>query len=582
VSLLKDLDYGPLDSGTLDEGEAPARRVVVNREHPPSQIAVITRAADGTKLGRWAEDEAKVENVLGNATKTGDMPGGHGESGMSLARDPSQSYPDTSLFSTLEWLGAGGERLWQGTLRQVLESGGERIAIEPKALGNKQLLEDDETVIGPGFINVDQTVWTGPSAQRKINNSSAAEAGGYSFDQTPSPSVDTDPGGNSIISLVSTGKLNRPIWLMMFDAGSGIRIGAVAGSVAPVNMAPTSSEPFTLAEMYAADDDLLVSGLTPLGDVSAGGGFSYQVASQRVVAFQGQYTFTEPGGEEGKEYGYRFAEMIVIGDHGLTLQGAWPNVGFLAKQMVPIIAALAGLKTNPELLDDDDFVIPQAWFGTPGTPMSKLVEILKYGLMDWFVFNDRTLQVRVPRSYGRNWRLAPGSGAPKNSGQDAMRVWDRYMVQWSDVDGTTERAGVFGSGADYLSAELGTTDSRNAAVAAGLPRGKLLALNGVCTEVQAIRTATRFKEEAEQLAQSGESTITGYCQDDNGIWWPAAYVQPGDWAADPGTRNYRKITSVNYTHDSKSAGITLGAPPEGLGAIEARYNARLIELGFGS
>ena len=94
-------------------------RVAITLEHPPSKIAVIVKAPDGTPIGRWAEDEGKVQNVLGSATKTGDMPGGDGESGMSLARDPKQSYPDQSLFAALEWHGVGGERLWSGTTYSI-------------------------------------------------------------------------------------------------------------------------------------------------------------------------------------------------------------------------------------------------------------------------------------------------------------------------------------------------------------------------------------------------------------------------------------------------------------------------------
>jgi hypothetical protein len=547
--------------------------VILKREHRRSLYSVIVKAPDGTPITRWAQDEPRLENVFSGLTFGGEMPGGHKELSLRLPRDPKQSYRDLALFNIIEVLSSSGDRVWSGTIRQEPTSDGDQQSIEVKAAGDMQFLEDDPTVIGPGFISVDQSKWVGPSAQRKINV-------GSTYDQSPSPSIDTDPGGNSRISITSTGKLNHPVWMAMFDAGAGIRIETITGVVEPVNLAPHSSEPFTEAHMYEADDDVFTN-FVALGDLSAGGGFSYAVADRRVVAFQGLYSFVEPGGTEGTEYGYRLGDLIVLGANGLTLHGEWPNVGYFAEQMIPFIAELAGLTTNPELLEDDEFVIPQAWFDTPGTPMSKLVEVTKYGLLDWFVFGDRILQYRKPGTYGRTWRLGPGNG-PKNSGADAGQVYDRFMVQWQDVDGTTKKIGIGGSGADFQDNRLLVTDERNPAVAAGRPRGKLIALNGVCTAQLALEVGMRVKEELQNLSQSGEVTLTDHVQDEaSGAWYPVGYVQPGDRVREQSNGHERKVTSTSYSDESVSNDLTIGAPPNGEAAIEERFNARLLELGLG-
>lgn len=560
------------------EPEGPTRRVIVNREHPPSKIAVLVKAEDDTRLGRWAEDESSIENVLSGFTKTGDMPGGHGESGCSLARDPKRSYPDLGSFAKYEVQGAGGEKLWQGTIRQQPQSDGERISIEPKAVGDKQFLEDDEAVVGPGFISKDLSKWSEPTTQRRINLLSASYApAGVSASSAAAGAGSAE--ASLIWDFTSVNKASGtpyPGAEMWFD-GDGVLIGGLI-----FDQHGDTSTTWTKAAGLSPDD-LAVAGTVKTSpnysgiEESAGQGLSAEGSAFTHAYFQAWYTGTFVGQMTNL---WRVANVTVLGDQELPHHGVWPNIGYLAKQMIPFIIEGSGLTTKDELLEDDEFIIPQAWFSEPATRMSKLVEVTKYGLLDWFVFNDRILQYRKPSAYGRKWRLSPGSGAPKNSGPDTERIFDRLMVSWQDVDGTTKTAGPAGSGAQFTDSRLQITDERNAAVAAKRPRGKLLALNGTCELEPAIRVGMRFLEEAQNLAQSGEATITGYCQDQYGIWYPAAYVQPGDWAADPGTQNYRKITNVNYSHDSVTASVTLGAPPEGLGALESRFSAKLIELGL--
>jgi hypothetical protein len=551
--------------------------VAVLQEHPPSRIAAVIKAADGTSIGRWAEDESSVENILGNATKTGDMPGGHTESSQVLARDPNQSYPDLALFSRLEWQGAGGEVLWSGGIRQEPQSSGDRTSIEVKALGDKQFLEDDEDAIGPAFINCDQSSWGEPSAQRRIdliNNSELLSA------TQATQGLSGSEQAALLIQILEKRAGSVSEGEFWFNGGSVDLRKVLFDFIVPKAGGDPGGQHKTV---HRCENDR-TSGQVSSKDFSVTAAERQELATsepgKRYAYFQSKYSGAAEGTFGGDAYGLANVKLLGVAGAALALQGEWPNVGFTAKQMLPFIADLAGLTTIDELLEDDEFVIPQAWFSAPGTPMSKLIEVTKYGLLDWFVFQHQLLQYRFPGTYGRKWRLASGASAPKNSGPDAMRVWDGAMGTYQEVDGTTKTVGAPGSGAMFEDTNLQITDPRNAAVAAGRPRRKLVAPNGTLTSKLAIQTVARFLEEATNLDQSGEATISGYSQDQYGIWWPAAYVQPGDWAADPGTQNYRKITNVSYAHDSKTANVSLGAPPQGLEALEARFNAQLIELGF--
>jgi hypothetical protein len=544
--------------------------VTLKRVHRPSRLSVIVKSSTGTPITRWAQDEPNLENVFSGLTFGGEMPGGHKELTLRLARDPKRSYRDLALFNRIEVWTSDGERVWCGTIRQEPTSDGDQQSIEVKAAGDMQFLEDDPTIVGPGFISIDQSRWGEPSTARRVEDKtiqlnqnaqvSAVPAGGTGGVPTPAAIV------HAWTSMNNHGATSLDVAESWWDGG-GIEPGAVYAEFDPVKGLAAESAWNNL--IVALTGDTFASGSEVLADFNGAAGVSgFSVGPGRTRLLLQDYYTGSVEAEANWEILWRL--LKVLGRLGLTPVGEWPNIGFLAKQMLPFIAELAGLTTDPELLEDDDFVITQAWFDTPGTPMSKLIEVTKYGLLDWFVFGDRILQYRFPGTYGRTWRLGPGNG-PKNSGADATQVFDRLMVSYQDVDGTQKYTDL-----------LTTTDPSNAAAAAGRPRGKLLALNGVCTEELALEVRRRAFEELQNLSQSGEVTLTDHVQDEaSGAWYPVSYVQPGDRVREQSNGHERKVTSTSYTDESVSNALTIGAPPNGEKAIEERFNARLIELGFG-
>lgn len=536
--------------------------VIVNRTHRPSRLSVIVKAPDGSPITRWAQDEPNLENVFSGLTFSGEMPGGHKELTLRLARDPKRSYRDLALFNRIEVYSSDGERVWCGTIRQEPTSDGDQQSIEVKAAGDMQFLEDDPTIVGPGFIDSDMSKWGEPSIQRRLNLNAAG------IDLTAfTVSTGGQGTGEATPAIVFSAKEfgEKTEFGEQDYYGGGVDIGAVYSDF----FGPAESAEWSDRIFIGTDDQFsaVIASNDAHGKPAIFVFAEAEIPGVKYAAITSAYTGTFVGESISSR---RWAHIRVVGLTGLPLQGAWPDVGLLAKQMIPFIVAGSGLTTKDELLEDDGFVIPQAWFDAPGTRMSKLVEVTKYGLLDWFVFGDRILQYRFPGTYGRTWRLGPGNG-PKNSGADANQVYDRLMVSYQDVDGTTKYTDL-----------LTTTDPSNPAAAAGVPRGKLLALNGVCTEELALEVRQRAFEELQNLSQSGEVTLTDHVQDEaSGAWYPVEYVQPGDRVREQSNGHERKVTSTSYADESVSNDLTIGAPPEGMGAIEARFNGRLIELGLG-
>jgi hypothetical protein len=563
-------------------GGAPAPRVIVNREFPPDRLAVLVRnPVTGELGGRWAQDESNTENVFSGLTKSGEMPGGHKEMSCALARDPRLSFPDLDIYSDIEVQGPGGEVVWSGELRKKPATDGDRLLIEPAAVGHQAALEDDKGQIGPGFIDSDLSKWGDPSTARRLQ---LLEAGIQLDASTSVGSSPLNPEDVAAAIINDFSSLNASI--EKDDAGEahyfseGPDIGAIyydyrqlssfaAEELWESNVAVGSDDKFTVNEKGTDHDraTALQQVLTVLSE------------RMRYARVRDRRAHNEFSGRLGDVTAWL---PRVVGRHGLPLQGAWPEVGFYAKQMLLYaIPKYTELKATDESIEDDGFLITQAWFALGS--MGQLVnELTKYGLLDWFVFQERLFQLRFPGTYGRKWQAYAGPSGLKATGQDGTRLWKEMMVKWRDVDGSTKTAGPPGSGAMFEDASLEVTDPDHPAVKANKTRRDLLELRDVSTPTLAVKTAARFLEEANQLDHSGEATLSGYVQDDKGIWRPVSHVQPGDQVRfpDAADRSYRKVTQPNYSDDSKNCPVTLDAPKEGLIALEERFAAKLRPLGL--
>jgi len=251
-------------------------------------------------------------------------------------------------------------------------------------------------------------------------------------------------------------------------------------------------------------------------------------------------------------------------------------MGYTAKQMLQLVIPLyTALRTTGESLEDDGYVIPQAWFSDPG-PMSTVVqELTKYGLYDWFVFGERLFQFRKPGTYGRRWQAYAGPSELREAGLDGERLWEQIIVSYQDVDGSTRTVGPPGSGAHVEEAGLRITDPDHPAVKADITRKDVLALQGISTPARATEAGERWLKEANELSRSGSCNLKHYILDDCAVFRPASQVQPGDHVRFPDSSDgsYRKIVAVDYDHDTRTAACTLDAPPEGYKALLERMQA---------
>jgi hypothetical protein len=579
------LGYAAIQEQTAIYDLPEPTRVAVAREFPPDRLAV--RIADPTTdqtIARWAEDEGKAANVLAGLTKSGEMPGGHKDSSGSLPRDPRVNWPDTFTYLDYFIEGAGREVVWSGRLNLVPKSDGERMVLEPKAVGHQTALEDREA-LRMGFIDGDQSKWGDPSTARRLKLIEAAiflvastSQGFSSLD--PSATV---PGVINDFTNVENQEGRTEAGEADYSSG-GVDLGAALYD-------------YRQLTDYSKDtnwESNLAVGTTDTFDVATAGS-----DHDRTTALQQSVEAPGPG--------YRFARLRdryggggsgPLGDvtawqnlkvlswlaaQNLTLQGTWPNVGYTAKQMLEVaVPEFSYLEVNPEDIEDDGFVIPQAWYPGPGMLADVVKDLTKYGLYYWFVMNGKRFELRQPGTFGREWQAYAGASEFKETGEDGLRLWDRLVVAYQDVSGRTVTIGYPGSGADYESEALQITAPDHPAVRAEVVREDLLTLKGISDFEPALGAGERWLVEGNELSHAGEAVLRGYIQDSAGIFRPVSQIQPGDRIRFPdagsGGTGYREIVAVSYDHDPRTATVNLDAPPDTYEALLERYGATLSSL----
>jgi hypothetical protein len=558
----------------------PIERIAVTLEQAPDKLAWRIDPPSGA-ASRWAADEPLAENVIDEIRLVGEMPGGYKEATGVLARDPRTSWPDLSAYSDISVYQPGVEEVWAGRLDKAPESEGDHMSIEPAAVGWQAALEDDKSMIGPGFIDSDLSKWGEPTTARRLyqlENSIYIKAS----TSLGTSSLDTgaiEPAIVNDFSNVSDEAGRTESGEADYDGG-GVDIGrvlydyrvlAVPDSAFESNVALGTTDTFVY---FAVGENHAGTTSAPQREVAATGpGYKFARVRDRYAGSWGNQMTNV----------FAWLRLKVLGTHGLTPQGTWPNIGFTAKQMLEYaIPRYTALEASAESLEDDGFVIPQAWFSDPGDMATVVKELTKYGLLDWFVFGDRLFQLRFPGSYGRKWQAYVGPSELTEAGLDASRLWRSIVVRYQDVDGTARTVGPPGSSATVETEALEVTDPDHPAVKADLTRKDVLDLGTIGTAASAIATGERWLEEANLLSRSGSCNLTGYVLDDHGIPRPAAQVKPGDFVRfpDASDRSYRKITRVDYAHSQRQASCSLDGPPEGLAALLERYQAALTPLGL--
>jgi hypothetical protein len=552
-------------------------RVAVTREYPPDRLAVRIDAPNGYS-NRWAEDEHLAQNVLSNIELEDEMPGGDKSLSGVLARDPRFNWQEMEAYAEMRCYNPLMD-VFEGFMDKAPDVSGDQMSITPAALGYQAILEDDrgEAI---GFIDRDLQKWGGPSSGRIIQFAGTISADGV----------------NIINGWQSAAQPNAGIIYQYDHLGKGAVGGEMwyYGEGAPIHdfvydYYGTGLDAAWVDIPYLSNDDKASSidgGPNYQGNVGPflGNGVHASNEAKKYALLQ---TWRNQGESEINPYGGRhmWLNPTMLGPIQATspAKGTWPNIGYSMKQMIEwmIPHKAAPLEARPGDIDDDGFLITQAWYGGRG-PLSDIVhDVTKYSLYDWFVRKGKRLRVKEPGSYGNYWKTYMRESELSEVGIDSQALWNEIVVSFTDVSGRTIFVGPPGSGCDVESPLLKVTDPEHPANRAGRTRRDLLDMKGISNPAQAIEVGIRFLEEAALLNHAGSATLTGYVLDHNGVIWPAACVKSGDWISfmDAADNSYRKIVNRKYSHNTRGSEIEIDAPPSGMEQLLERLQSELISLG---
>jgi hypothetical protein len=555
---------------------------------PPLQLAIDAATPDGLSHSRWALDEHDPQNVPSGLSFSSTMPGGFETMSCVLPRKPWIDYGDLAEFSTITVYGAGGRVAWQGRLQSSPRTSGDQMSISPGAVGWQAALSDDKSA-RMIYLDCDLRHWGPPTARRKLAIEGTV-AGKYAMSD---PQLVADPNGNPAIRA----ELDAP-WTPMYALAEssydakGIPLHSIL--YAWTKGAASGSSGYWTWIAGISTDDLFGTG-DWTGNLAASGPGKGVVNSSSHDRTWGLAQFYYPyvsSASDTSQYPLYWTSLSVVGDHGLTLQGAQDYVpgaqGFLASDVVQHAVQtwapeLATSRAGQSTIEATTFVIPQLAFLDPTTAGAIITEALKYELLDWWVDDGPTFNLASAANHGKDWRAYVGPAGLQETGPQVDRMCNRVIVPYNDVTGATRTVGPTGSNANTIDDSLADQDPSNPVTAAGLEIYPPNFPNiGVSTPAAAIQVGQAFLTQQRALSTAGQATIVGHVQDDRGVLFPAWAMRAGDRitfvdAHDPVPR---RIVKAQYSDDTKACQIDLDSPPQALQALLARMAGVIAPLGF--
>ncbi len=569
-----------------------ANRIRVNERPPMRQHILVT--TPGGRTERWGFDGTDPSNILEDFTDSDSAPGGCKDFSGSLPRKPGVDYADMKNGSKLEVFGAGNYKVSEYRLERTPRTSGDTLVMDPAASGYQVLLSDDEGA-QEIFIDSDMSTWGGASTEEQLRlngistrlNASVATGWQGSGNQPPGITIDF----NGIQS--ETGKSDRgEPWYY----GGGVDLGALlyrfidlaggGGSEKKTQAYLRSTDCFSSGVEDAGTDHKANSNANPYETLKAtGSGRKYAVIIDSRSESGGGVTLIDL---------HIWQYPKVLGRHELPLYGTWPEIGVLACDVVAYLLSkfASGLRytTGPYgTIKPSSFIIPHLAFKEPTTVLDMIEQTLRFEGLEWGIWPGQFgptfyLNQRGQREGCKRWRARVRPAKLTETGQQMDQCYNRVVMSWTDVDGTSKVLGPVGSGLPLTDARCEDTDPHNPINEAGGARTKHLSMNGPATVEGAAETARLFLERCKLLDASGEATLTGFVEDDHGAEWPYYCVKATDEIEfiDSSISGYRYIVEATRSRKSRSVNIKIDAPPDSYEAILAELQVRETAAGLGS
>lgn len=544
------------------------------REPPRTDLMVSVRCPDGNQY-RWSDDAQRASDIASGISFATTMPGGFDTGQVTLQRDPAQPFPDLQELSTVQFKGAGGVIAGEYRLESAPATSGDSMQIQPGLVGWQSHLDDDASA---QMVYIDQSLrnWSDPPLARQQVLAVVGATQG-------SQAAASDASGDPAIVLSFDGAWGTgviPIAEAWYDIGSAATIATVYYDLAIGNGVGTNS-PWS-HEIKFGNDPSVSPGQTTSA-LAAGAGSVNTTSAYRYAWLQMEYA-TANAGIQGFTY-QDYWQVAVIGSHGLTVRGSWPDIGLLSSDVeahaVGQWATYLKFTTGTNgTIQPSTFVIPQLAFTSPTTVSAIIKAATQYELRDWAVWEGPTYYSNGRGTRGNRWLARSTDTKLQAAGPQIQDLFNGVIVTFQDSAGQTRYVGPAGSGADVEDDSLLDADPENPANQLGIRRwGPSPPLSiGVGSSDAAIAIGQAYLQQQKDLDQAGQASHVGYVQEaSTGMLFPVWAMRAGDQVSyvDASDRSFRRIVSTSYDHSSRTNSIQLDSPPETLQALLLRYGVEL-------
>lgn len=564
-------------------------------EFPPMRQYILATTPGG-RTERWGADEPYAANVIEDLSDSDTASGGHKDLTGALPRKPGTDYGDMKVGTKIEVFGAGQYKISEYRLERAPRTSGDYLVMDPAAVGYQALLTDDEGARAI-FLDSEMGAWGEPSARRRTSEEAKpfklnvnAQVGLLPAG-TPGVSGESQPSAiaHSWAQINNEAGVHPDIAESWYDSG-GIELGEVLLDFVNVKGLGVGDTNWNNIIQAALDDVATSSEILHDFNATTVSDQAFAIAASRFFLYLQDYYGPSLSFESNWEVQYR--NIKVRDRSNLPIYGTWPEVSVLASDAIGYLLSKFAPGLNYSTgsygsLKPSSFAIPHLAFKDPTTVLDMIAQALRFELLEWGVWSGRDgptfyLNQRGQREGRKRWRARVRPAKLTETGQQMDQVWNKCVVSWSDVDGSTRTVGPPGSGYPVTDARCEDTDPLNPINEAGEDRTKHLALTQPATVYGAAETAERFLEQAKLLDGSGEATLVGYVEDEHGAESPYYCVHAGDEIEfiDSSIRGYRYIVEATRNRASRSVNVKIDAPPDSYANLLERLSVREGLLGL--
>jgi hypothetical protein len=525
---------------------------------PPIELDVEVETHDGY-LARWEAEAKLASNRPQGLTSSSQRGEGYGPGAAALTRQVMKDYSDLNLLDMMRFIGKNGEVAYEGTVHDFSRT-------------NDPIQQFAITTVGPMamakfrrfseiYIDARLAGWGEASIQRKLNllaesiQLSAATSAGFK-----------DAGANAAGLLFDFSGLTRTAGFSpgneLWYYGGGVDIGRLLYDFLGDGTTTWSESP-TLSS-----DDIKSAFDAPknLNGATAAQQEVLATADGRKYAmFQALYTGAFVGTPMTNRH--VFQNVKVLGTHGLSLLGAWPEVGLSVSDV------LAHMFNN---------FTPLTWAGESTTypaqqaafqsvfPYDAAKALNDLHLWEIGVFEDKKVFYRPADLTTYDWQIRtddPGVRFSPLQGDSIDGFANGVEVTWTDFTGRTHT--LFPS----ENAELRDESETNPANMHGVQLWKDFTVPYPTIEADALQMARAYLAEYNRPKSPGTITVAGgYIRDAEEHWQQGWKPKCGETIAltDHPNDAPRLITSTSWSQDSKVLTISIDNGYQLLEAFLAR------------